>query len=498
MLQCGSAGETCGNTCLTHKSVYMKVQGEDAPTSWAPCQATTVGPVPADNVFYPGESVDASFTLVANHGGAVKFFVCPDGSDSLECFRKHPVHIEERGSPKTDGTWGKATGGGCCTNPQKTPVRITMPNDINCTKCTLLWEWHNTKQKSVPGDVNGAAACGEGSVFHNCADISILAPPAPPPDVPPAPSPYPPYVPSPPYTPAPPPPPPPASNPWNLMAWPNGDAMCMDVAGGQLVNGATVQIWNCNGLASQQWRFENWMIKLKDQEKCLDVPGGNIQAGQRLQIWDCNGMAAQQWGYDTDSRSVYASASESDASLCLDIEGGSSTPGTSVWIWNCDHQLSQQQWYVPPSFGSFNIQNLMQGSFLCLDLLGQYTFNGNAVGAWECNGFEGQSWVFETETGNIKWAKDQSKCVDVPGGNYKAGQELWIWDCNGGDSQKFGYDADMKTVYASASADANMCIDVPRDEKAGASVWLWDCNGQSQQTWEVPNSYAWVARDQQV
>lgn len=240
------------------------------------------------------------------------------------------------------------------------------------------------------------------------------------------------------------------------------------------------------------------MIKLKDQEKCLDVPGGNIQAGQRLQIWDCNGMAAQQWGYDTDSRSVYASASESDASLCLDIEGGSSTPGTSVWIWNCDHQLSQQQWYVPPSFGSFNIQNLMQGSFLCLDLLGQYTFNGNAVGAWECNGFEGQSWVFETETGNIKWAKDQSKCVDVPGGNYKAGQELWIWDCNGGDSQKFGYDADMKTVYASASADANMCIDVPRDEKAGASVWLWDCNGQSQQTWEVPNSYAWVARDQQV
>jgi len=131
----------------------------------------------------------------------------------------------------------------------------------------------------------------------------------------------------------------------------------------------------------------------------------------------------------------------------------------------------------------------MQGAFLCLDLLGQYTFNGNAIGAWECNGFEGQSWIFDQSNGNIQWAKDPSKCVDVPGGNYKMGQELWIWDCNGQDSQKFGYDASMQSIYAAASSDASLCIDVPRDEKAGASVWLWGCNGESQQMWKVPDSY---------
>jgi len=256
-------------------------------------------------------------------------------------------------------------------------------------------------------------------------------------------------------------------------------------------NGQQLQIWNCNGLASQRWQFQDWNMQLKDENKCVDAPSGNLQAGQRLQIWDCNGLPAQQWGYDADSRSVFASASEADASLCMDIQGGSSSPGTAVWMWYCDHDLAQQRWYVPPSFGSYNIQSLMQGAFLCLDLLGQYTFNGNAIGAWECNGFEGQSWIFEAGSWNIKWAKDPSKCIDVPGASYTAGTELWIWDCNGSDNQKFGYDPDMNSIYAAASSDASMCLDVPRDETSGASVWLWSCNGASQQMWGVPSIESW-------
>merc|ERR1712139_491860 len=103
-----------------------------------------------------------------------------------------------------------------------------------------------------------------------------------------------------------------------------------------------------------------------------------------------------------------------------------------------------------------------------MDLLGQDSSNGNAIGAWDCNGFEGQSWVYDAESSNIRWAQDPTKCVDIPGGSFVNGNELWIWDCNGQESQMFGYDPEMKTVFAVASNDASMCIDVPRDEGSGA------------------------------
>lgn len=258
-------------------------------------------------------------------------------------------------------------------------------------------------------------------------------------------------------------------------------------------------------MAAQQFVFENYQISLNGDyasngyaSMCVDIPGGNFQAGNKLQLWECNGMPGQQWGYDYDGMSVYASASTGDASMCLDIEGGSSTPGSAVWIWDCNHDLEQQRWYVPPTFGSFSVQSLRGDAFLCLDLLGQYTFNGNAIGAWECSGMEAQSWVFDADSWNIVWAKDRSKCVDVPGGNFQSGQYLQIWDCNGQDSQRFGYDSNLRTIYAAASADASLCLDVPRDEAAGASVWLWSCNGQDQQMWNVPNSYAWAQSSQSV
>lgn len=273
------------------------------------------------------------------------------------------------------------------------------------------------------------------------------------------------------------------------MVWPEGNPVCLDVPGGNIQNGQPLQIWGCNGLSQQSWTFDNWQIKLRDANKCVDIPGGEFHTGNVLQLWDCNGMPGQQWGYDTESRSIYAAGS-ADATLCFDVAGGSDDFGASVWVWNCDHDLLQQQWYVPPNFGTYNIQSLMEGSFLCLDLLGQYTFNGNAIGAWDCNGFEGQSWIFDAGTWNIRWAKDTSKCVDVPGGQFHSGVELWIWDCNGQDSQMFGYDPDEQTIYAAAS-DASMCIDVPKDLSTGAKVWLWDCNGQSQQQWKVPSGELW-------
>lgn len=473
--------ESCGNVCLVHQNVLHS----SIPAGYMPCTGFNRGQSVGD--YAAGQQVSGGHTIVAGHGGAAKFFVCDDGSETIECFHRNPVQtVSTPDSPTT--TWAKVPTAGCCGRHNTSSFDLVMPN-LNCPsgRCTLLWEWHNSGVGDVPPEEDGGHGCKESHIFFNCADISISSDePYPGPSPSPGPEPYP--TPTPP-----PPPPPPASNPWNLVAWPGSSQVCLDVAGGDVRNGARLQTWACNGMNQQQWEFENWQIKLKDNNFCVDIPGGEFMAGNALQLWDCNGMPGQQWGYDYDSLSVYASASAGmeDATYCLDIQGGSSALGSSVWIWNCNHDLPQQKWYVPPSFGTKSIQSMMDNAFLCLDLLGQYTFNGNAIGAWDCNGFEGQSWIFDVDNQNIRWAKDTSKCIDIPGGDFSSGNNLWIWDCNGGDSQKFGYDIDMMSIYASASTDASMCIDVPRDEGQGAAVWLWDCNGANQQMWKVPDSYAW-------
>jgi len=266
--------------------------------------------------------------------------------------------------------------------------------------------------------------------------------------------------------------------------------VCLDLAGADTTNGNYLQIWPCNGLQNQQWFFDDWQIKsVVNDEKCIDIPGEEeLGQGTYLQIWDCNGLPNQGWGYDYDAMSIFASNSAADATLCMDIPGSSSDLGTRIWVWSCDHDIPGQQWWVPPQFGSYNIQIGIPDTFACLDLAGQNTNNGSPVQVWDCNGFESQQWLFQPDTWNIVYAADTSKCLDVPGSSFTAGNKLWIWDCNGSDGQKFGADGDSYSIFAASSADASMCLDVPGGSaQNGAQVWLWDCNGGSNQRWWIPD-----------
>jgi hypothetical protein len=78
-------------------------------------------------------------------------------------------------------------------------------------------------------------------------------------------------------------------------------SMCLDLAGGACVNGAPVQMWECNGLSRQNWDsslFDGSDAPLAGQIRslsgpdpddwcCLDVPGGNVANGQEMWVWDC-------------------------------------------------------------------------------------------------------------------------------------------------------------------------------------------------------------------
>ena len=142
----------------------------------------------------------------------------------------------------------------------------------------------------------------------------------------------------------------------------------------------------------------------------------------------------------------------------------------------------------PPSPASPNAIRYLKDTSKCLDLPGGDTTNGNKLWLWDCNGSPDQEWVFGAGTWQINFKSNTNKCVDIPGGSLKDGNVLQIWDCVGVPGQRWGYDGQMHTIYAAASstADASKCMDLTGGSaKKGTPVELWDCNGLDNQKWAV-------------
>jgi hypothetical protein len=110
---------------------------------------------------------------------------------------------------------------------------------------------------------------------------------------------------------------------------------CMDIVGGKAVNGASVQIWNCNGNMNQKfiWCSDGRIVSAINDNMCLDVPGGEFSKPSNLQIWNCNGKPGQYWEYDGNSMAIFpAKAGEK---MCMDVSGGSANPGAPINLYYC-------------------------------------------------------------------------------------------------------------------------------------------------------------------
>jgi Ricin-type beta-trefoil lectin domain/Galactocerebrosidase, C-terminal lectin domain len=70
---------------------------------------------------------------------------------------------------------------------------------------------------------------------------------------------------------------------------------CMDITGAGTANGTLVELWTCNGGANQQWRASSGTLVNPVSGKCLDDPALNTANGTQLEIWTCNGGTNQQW-----------------------------------------------------------------------------------------------------------------------------------------------------------------------------------------------------------
>ncbi|WP_188272740.1 RICIN domain-containing protein [Streptomyces sp. CBMA152] len=110
---------------------------------------------------------------------------------------------------------------------------------------------------------------------------------------------------------------------------------CLDVEGGSKDNGASVQIWNCNNGAAQDWRLEpdgsGLHLRNPSSGKCLDVDHANSADGTKIQIWNCNQAPAQTW--EADVRAT-TSLRNTGTGKCLDLR--TFTNGQDAFLYPCN------------------------------------------------------------------------------------------------------------------------------------------------------------------
>jgi beta-glucanase (GH16 family) len=111
---------------------------------------------------------------------------------------------------------------------------------------------------------------------------------------------------------------------------------CIDVPGGNAVDGARLQIWDCNGSPAQQWTFASDGT-VRALGKCMDVAAGSTANGAAVQLYGCNGSPAQRF-----TLSAAGDLVNPQANKCVDVVNGSSANGAQLQTWACTGGANQK------------------------------------------------------------------------------------------------------------------------------------------------------------
>jgi hypothetical protein len=115
---------------------------------------------------------------------------------------------------------------------------------------------------------------------------------------------------------------------------------CLDVSNGGTADGTKIQLWTCNGTASQQWTVSGDGT-LRALGKCLDVKTSGTANGTVTQLWTCNGTGAQVWSPGSNGSLV-----NPQSGRCLDVSANGTADGTQIHIWDCVG-AANQRWTLP-------------------------------------------------------------------------------------------------------------------------------------------------------
>ncbi|MET9888303.1 RICIN domain-containing protein [Streptomyces sp. NPDC006430] len=110
---------------------------------------------------------------------------------------------------------------------------------------------------------------------------------------------------------------------------------CIDVTGGK-GDGTPLQIWDCNRLAQQSWRFMNDGT-VRALGLCMDVAWGATGNGAVIQLAKCSGNPAQQFRLNSAHDLVNPQANK-----CVDVKDRQTGNGTRLQLWECNGRDNQK------------------------------------------------------------------------------------------------------------------------------------------------------------
>ena len=113
---------------------------------------------------------------------------------------------------------------------------------------------------------------------------------------------------------------------------------CVDVAADDTgVDGAAVQLWNCQSYAEDQYWTHHANGSLSTIGRCLDINGNGTANGTQVELWDCNGVGGQVWQQQSDG-----SLLNPQSGRCLDSPNGATGNGTRLQIYDCNGSAAQK------------------------------------------------------------------------------------------------------------------------------------------------------------
>jgi beta-glucanase (GH16 family) len=142
-----------------------------------------------------------------------------------------------------------------------------------------------------------------------------------------------------------------------------------------LVDYVRVSAWNSDGGGAT-----GSALKSNFSGRCIDIPGANPVDGARLQMYDCNGTDAQKWTFNTDGtlRAL---------GKCMDPAGGALTNGTPIQLVTCNGNPVQR--FTLSSAG--DLVNISANR--CVDITNQNSANGAQLQLYDCSGGSNQKWT---------------------------------------------------------------------------------------------------------
>ncbi|MCB0542158.1 MAG: ricin-type beta-trefoil lectin domain protein [Saprospiraceae bacterium] len=297
-----------------------------------------------------------------------------------------------------------------------------------------------------------------------------------------------------------------SSPPVKLIKLATDQSKCIDDYKGATTKGTNIQLYNCHGLASQQWLIDGSAFRfVKDMNKCLDLSGSNTANGTNIQLWDCNGTDAQNWIYDVRKQAIRSGI---NFDKCLDLNQSNTANGTNIQLYDCNGTKAQK-WLIDglpaamPS-GTNNRLRLVLAPDKCVDVKDAKTANGTNIQVNTCK--TGNSQYFLFEDGKIKMQAAPEKCLDIDpsadpdyynkvvylGGLAKETAPIYthfnvrLWDCNNTGTQEWVYDAIGNTFHHAMSK--YLCLDVDNSGTAdGTNIQIYMCNGTDAQKFVIDN-----------